>query len=69
MDLDQEIKVIEEDLKVKKSVSDQKSMLRRLKLLKSLRKSGVRPEWMFLDVLPVLPPDLRPMVQLSLIHI
>ena len=65
MDLDQEIKVIEEDLKVKKSVSDQKSMLRRLKLLKSLRKSGVRPEWMFLDVLPVLPPDLRPMVQLD----
>ena len=38
---------------------------RRLKLLQGMLRSGVRPEWMFLTVLPVLPPDLRPMVQLD----
>jgi DNA-directed RNA polymerase subunit beta' len=42
-----------------------KKVLRRLKLFQGMLKSGVRPEWMFLDVLPVLPPDLRPMVQLD----
>lgn len=64
-DLEEEIKKVEEVLKTKKNPEDQKNILRRLKLLKALRKSGVRPEWMFLDVLPVLPPDLRPMVQLD----
>ena len=39
--------------------------LRRLKLFQGMLRSGVRPEWMFLTVLPVLPPDLRPMVQLD----
>ena len=38
---------------------------RRLNLLKSLRRSGVRPEWMFLRVIPVIPPALRPMVALD----
>ena len=42
-----------------------KKVLRRLKLFQGMLKSGVRPEWMFMDVLPVLPPDLRPMVQLD----
>ena len=42
-----------------------KKVLRRLKLFQGMLKAGVRPEWMFLDVLPVLPPDLRPMVQLD----
>ncbi len=65
MDMEEEIKKVEEVLKTKKNPEDQKNILRRLKLLKALRKSGVRPEWMFLDVLPVLPPDLRPMVQLD----
>jgi len=40
-------------------------MIRRLKLLKSLRVNKIRPEWMVLDVVPVIPPDLRPMVQLD----
>ncbi len=40
-------------------------MLRRLKVVKALMRSGVRPEWMVLTVLPVLPPDLRPMVALD----
>jgi len=39
--------------------------LRRLKLFQGMLRSGVRPEWMFMTVLPVLPPDLRPMVQLD----
>lgn len=65
MDMEEEIKKVEEVLKTKKNPEDQKNILRRLKLLKALRKSEVRPEWMFLDVLPVLPPDLRPMVQLD----
>jgi DNA-directed RNA polymerase subunit beta' len=42
-----------------------KKVLRRLKLFQGMLKSGVRPEWMFMDVLPILPPDLRPMVQLD----
>ena len=42
-----------------------KKILRRLKLFQGMLKAKVRPEWMFLDVLPVLPPDLRPMVQLD----
>lgn len=39
--------------------------IRRLDLVEGLRKSGNRPEWMILDVIPVIPPDLRPMVQLD----
>lgn len=39
--------------------------IRRLDVVESFRKSGNRPEWMILDVIPVIPPDLRPMVQLD----
>ncbi len=42
-----------------------KKILRRLKLFQGMVRAKVRPEWMFVDVLPVLPPDLRPMVQLD----
>jgi len=42
-----------------------KKVLRRLKLFQGMLRAGVKPEWMFMDVLPVLPPDLRPMVQLD----
>lgn len=42
-----------------------KKMLRRIRLVRSLLKSGVRPEWMFLTVIPIIPPALRPMVQLE----
>ena len=44
---------------------EKRKTLNRLKIFQSFQKSGVRPEWMFLTVLPVLPPDLRPMVQLD----
>ncbi len=43
----------------------QKKALKRLKLIKSLINAGLRPEWMLVTVLPVIPPDLRPMVQLD----
>ncbi|MFA5368985.1 MAG: DNA-directed RNA polymerase subunit beta', partial [Candidatus Paceibacterota bacterium] len=65
MDLGKEILKIKTQLETKKSVEEKKSILRRMKLLQELKQSGVRPEWMFIQVLPVLPPDLRPMVQLD----
>ncbi|MFA5249278.1 MAG: DNA-directed RNA polymerase subunit beta', partial [Candidatus Paceibacterota bacterium] len=64
MDLSKEIDAMEE--RVKETEGDeQKKALIRINTLKEMRESGIRPEWMFLDVLPVLPPDLRPMVQLD----
>ncbi|MBI2459872.1 MAG: DNA-directed RNA polymerase subunit beta' [Parcubacteria group bacterium] len=45
--------------------SKKDKMIRRLKLLKSLRANNLRPEWMILNIVPVIPPDLRPMVPLD----
>src|SRR5438093_4037066 len=42
-----------------------KKAIKRLRLIEAFRRSGTRPEWMILSVLPVIPPDLRPMVQLD----
>jgi DNA-directed RNA polymerase subunit beta' len=42
-----------------------KKIIKRIKLVASLRRAGIRPEWMVMTKLPVLPPDLRPMVQLD----
>ncbi|MBS3902910.1 MAG: DNA-directed RNA polymerase subunit beta' [Anaplasmataceae bacterium] len=65
MDLQAETDKVEAQLaKSKKPLQDVKT-LRRLKMLKSMIKNKVRPEWMILNVLPVLPPDLRPMVALD----
>ncbi|OPY86718.1 MAG: DNA-directed RNA polymerase subunit beta' [Smithella sp. PtaU1.Bin162] len=49
------------------SVSDtkKKKLVKRLKVVEALRKSGNKPEWMILTVLPVIPPDLRPLVPLD----
>jgi DNA-directed RNA polymerase subunit beta' len=44
---------------------NRKKILRRLKMVRSMIKAGLRPEWMLIDYLPVIPPDLRPMVQLD----
>ena len=44
---------------------NKRKFLRRLKLFQGMEKAKIRPEWMFLTILPVLPPDLRPMVQLD----
>ncbi|HUV85987.1 MAG TPA: DNA-directed RNA polymerase subunit beta' [bacterium] len=48
-----------------RSKQKRKTLLKRLQLVESVRKSGNRPEWMVLEVLPVLPPDLRPLVPLD----
>ncbi|MFZ5826153.1 MAG: DNA-directed RNA polymerase subunit beta' [Bacillota bacterium] len=50
-----------------KTVSGQRKIraIRRLEVVEAFRKSGNNPEWMILDVIPVIPPDLRPMVQLD----
>ncbi len=56
------------ELKIKlKESSGQKKVraVRRLEVVEAFRKSGNKPEWMILDVIPVIPPDLRPMVQLD----
>ncbi|MEZ4520938.1 MAG: hypothetical protein R3A46_04725 [Thermomicrobiales bacterium] len=47
------------------SVQRRKKAAKRLRVVESLRKSGNRPEWMIFTALPVIPPDLRPMVQLD----
>jgi len=47
------------------TAQNRKKILARIKLLQGLLDAKIRPEWMFLSVLPVLPPDLRPMVQLD----
>jgi DNA-directed RNA polymerase subunit beta' len=63
LDLDIEIEKLRNDLtgseiKIKKNA-------KRLKVLEAFKKSGMKPEWMILEVLPVLPPDLRPLVPLD----
>lgn len=66
IDLKKLVHKLEEEIGKKPStkLADKKT-LSRLKLAKGFLKSKIRPEWMFLTVLPVLPPDLRPMVQLD----
>jgi len=64
IDLEKEIDQIEKSLQDDKS-SDKKKILKRLKLFQGMKQSGIRPEWMLPTVIPVIPPDLRPMVQLD----
>ena len=62
----EEMKVqCEEDLRETGSEAKRKKLVKRLKLLESFIESGARPEWMILDVLPVLPPEIRPLVPLD----
>ncbi len=65
MDLVKEAKVVEKELVETKDATRTKKLLRRLKLLRSMNLSNIRPEWMILTVLPIIPPDLRPMVALD----
>ena len=53
------------EVKTSKSKQKRKKATTRLKVIENFRRSGNRPEWMILTVLPVIPPDLRPMVQLD----
>lgn len=64
IDLEKLSRQLREELR---TASGQKRMkiLKRLEVVEAFRKSGNRPEWMILEVIPVIPPDLRPMVQLD----
>jgi len=65
LDLKAEVEQIREDMGATKSETKIKKYTKRLKLIESLDASGNRPEWMILTVLPVLPPELRPLVPLD----
>ena len=65
MDLRKEIQKIDRELLQTKDMTAEVKQLRRQKMLRSMLKYGSRPEWLVMTVLPVLPPDLRPMVALD----
>ena len=64
IDLDKDAETLKKELK---DASGQKRarIIKRLEVVEAFRSSGNRPEWMILDVIPVIPPDIRPMVQLD----
>ncbi len=61
-DLDKKLRV---QMKQTNSEQKRKTIIKRLKVIESFRKSDNKPEWMFLEVLPVIPPELRPLVPLD----
>jgi DNA-directed RNA polymerase subunit beta' len=65
LDLDKLAEELWHEVRVTKSKQKRKKATTRLKVVEAFRRSGNRPEWMILTVLPVIPPDLRPMVQLD----
>jgi len=65
LDLKQEITTLREEIGSTSSETKLKKLSKRLKLIESLIDSGNKPEWMVLTVLPVLPPELRPLVPLD----
>ena len=64
IDLEGELKNLEAELEVADGIKAQK-IIKKIRFLGGLHQAGVRPEWMFLTHLPVIPPDLRPMVALD----
>ena len=64
LDLDQVARDMREIMRAKGDAVDKK-ILKRLEVCENFRNSGNKPEWMILTVIPVIPPDLRPMVQLD----
>ena len=65
MDLNKEIAQIQEDMGATRSETKLKKLTKRIKLIEALMESGNKPEWMIMKVLPVLPPELRPLVPLD----
>ena len=65
IDLEAERKTIREELKEAASESKRKKLVKRLKIIEAFLDSNTKPEWMILDVLPVIPPELRPLVPLD----
>lgn len=64
IDLDKEVDALKEELKTAQGQRRTRA-IKRLEVLEAFRHSGNHPSWMILDVLPVIPPELRPMVQLD----
>jgi DNA-directed RNA polymerase subunit beta' len=64
IDVEKEIEMLKEELKTAQGQRRNRA-IKRLEVMEAFHKSGNRPEWMVLDVLPVIPPELRPMVQLD----
>ena len=65
IDLKEEIDMLREEIPQTNSETKIKKLTKRLKLLEAFFHSGNKPEWMIMTVLPVLPPDLRPLVPLD----
>ncbi|HPJ36067.1 MAG TPA: DNA-directed RNA polymerase subunit beta' [Spirochaetota bacterium] len=67
LDLDEESRALraEIDMKSAKDAKIDKKLIKRLEIIEAFKESGNRPDWMVLDVVPVIPPELRPMVQLD----
>jgi DNA-directed RNA polymerase subunit beta' len=64
INLDKEIESLKENID-KKTAIDRKKIIKRLRLFRGLKMANLRPEWMMLKVIPIIPPDIRPMVQLD----
>ncbi|BEV09105.1 MULTISPECIES: DNA-directed RNA polymerase subunit beta' [unclassified Methylophilus] len=65
MDIEREIETLRSELSATSSEAKIKKIAKRLKVLEAFQKSGIKPEWMILEILPVLPPELRPLVPLD----
>ena len=65
IDLEKELETLREDLRETGSEAKRKKYVKRLKLVEAFIESGAKPEWMILEVVPVLPPELRPLVPLD----
>jgi len=65
IDIDREVTTLRDELAATSSEAKIKKIAKRLKVLEGFQKSGIKPEWMILEVLPVLPPELRPLVPLD----
>ena len=65
IDLDAESNRLKEENLTTKSIMNKRKIAKRLKIIEAFRKSGNRPDWMILKVIPVIPPELRPLVPLD----
>ncbi|MFO7685811.1 MAG: DNA-directed RNA polymerase subunit beta' [Desulfobacterales bacterium] len=65
LNLDETYKELRRDIRETGSAAKRQKLAKRLKIVDAFRKSGVNPLWMIMDVIPVLPPDLRPLVPLE----
>ncbi len=65
LDSNHDIEQLRKDLEATSSDTKIKKIAKRLKVLEGFQKSGIKPDWMIMEVLPVLPPDLRPLVPLD----